>query len=574
MLVSAIRGEWFHIINTNGYASERQLHPSIYKKIRKTNNILKGKVRPHISEDVDGLDLDTYHTLQKRWQNNQIEVEEKRLRLINRYGSLKEVPPSKGPCKNLEEPVIGTKKALVLLIEFQDKKHTISDSRYFQDLLFSKGSNYSMRDYFLEASWNQLDVNGEVSDKWYTSSLRYSQYLDDYSKRGNRPQAQKLVTEAIIQAKNSNKFDFSSYSNKGQIELLLVVYAGHGFDTKLNQKYIWPHTHRLKEPYEIQEGIWVDRYALIPELPSDDVGCACHELGHLLGLPDLYNEEHGPVIGSWCLMSYGCYNNNSKTPCHPSAWCKIHLGWLKPQLIESTLQTYEIPSIIDEKIIYKIDIKNSNGKEYFLLENRQQNGFDKYLPGHGLLIWHVNEDACKLSSPNSDPNHFFVTLEESDGRNELQSNQITLNKKIGNEKARKVLTGDIGDAFPGETINRTFNDFTNPNSNSVNEYKSGVVVTSISDSNDIMNAGIGVLPVSKEQDIYRMESAAMSKTSIKLFSKNFLTFILQDAKDPYQEGKADFIEDLKEQNRFKSFQDGYRKGYRRGLLDAIKDLKK
>ena len=59
-----------------------------------------------------------------------------------------------------------TSYGLVLLIEFKDRKHSIKPD-YFKDLLFSKGSNHSMRDFYLEASWNQLDINGEVNDEWY-----------------------------------------------------------------------------------------------------------------------------------------------------------------------------------------------------------------------------------------------------------------------------------------------------------------------------------------------------------------------------------------------------------------------
>jgi hypothetical protein len=37
------------------------------------------------------------------------------------------------------------------------------------------------------------------------------------------------------------------------------------------------------------------------------------------------------------------------------------------------------------------DERGGGRGEYFLLENRQRQGFDAYLPGSGLLIWHVSE---------------------------------------------------------------------------------------------------------------------------------------------------------------------------------------
>ena len=36
--------------------------------------------------------------------------------------------------------------------------------------------------------------------------------------------------------------------------------------------------------------------------------------------------------------------------------------------------------------------------EYFILENRQQQGFDKGLPGHGLMIYHVHSKMKKVKS--------------------------------------------------------------------------------------------------------------------------------------------------------------------------------
>ena len=289
--------------NAGDLVLERHLHPSIYKRIRKTKELIQENADPEKFRAEGGLDLDTYNALKQRWQDEKVRIEGKKQQLIDRYGSLKDTPPFIGQCKKIN-PVIGIKNALVLLIEFKDKKHTaIYDPDYFKDLLFSEGSNHSMRDYFLEASWNQLDIKGDVSDEWYNTSLNYSEYLDKYPIKGHYPLAQKLVKEAILQAKNSNKHDFSFYAKEGKIDILLVVYAGYGFDNKLDVNYIRPHKDRLLEPVEMQDGLWADRYALIPELPADDLGCACHEVGHLLGLPDFYNQIW--ASGRWLVFD-GC----------------------------------------------------------------------------------------------------------------------------------------------------------------------------------------------------------------------------------------------------------------------------
>ncbi|MDP3066263.1 MAG: M6 family metalloprotease domain-containing protein, partial [Methanobacteriaceae archaeon] len=559
-------------------AFERHLHPSIYKRIIKTNKLLQENLNPDKFRAEGGLDLDTYSALQERWQDQEERIQGIKQEYKAKYGSLKNIPSSIGRCRKIE--MVGTKNALVLLIEFDDIKHTaIYDDNYFKDLLFSKGKQ-SMRDYFLEASWNQLDIKGEVSDGWYTAAHNRAEYLDKYPVKGSYPKAQNLVKEAIIQAKNSNKFDFTHFANDdGKIDMLLVVFAGSGFDTKLNINYIRPHQDKLIEPIEVQEGIWVDRYSMNPELPADDLGCFCHEMGHLLGLPDLYKEGYSPVVGSWCLMAVGCYNNNSRTPAHPSAWCKIHLGWTKPKLVEKNLQTYEIPEIIREKEIYKLEVEGSQGKEYFLLENRQQKGFDKYLPGSGLLIWHVDEGVCVPQAPNSDPNHFFLTLKQSDGKEDLQSDRTELFKNQMLEKLPKDIEGDLGDPFPGITLNRTFNDESHPNSRSYKGKKSFIEVFSISDSEDVMTAKMGIQKISHGNNIQFNFSDAAAEPK-KETTKNFtpLQFIIcnypAQPKGPYQQGKEDYFEDIKKEIGLEDFQDGYRRGYLHGYQEAVKKAKK
>ncbi len=70
------------------------------------------------------------------------------------------------------------------------------------------------------------------------------------------------------------------------------------------------------------------------------------------------------------------------------------------------------------------------------------------------------------TSPNNDPQNFFLTLEQSDGRGELEKNMFELTKKVGSQQAKKALTGDNGDPFPGETKKTVFDDKSLPNSRS------------------------------------------------------------------------------------------------------------
>ncbi|MGZ7050166.1 MAG: M6 family metalloprotease domain-containing protein, partial [Methanobacterium sp.] len=468
---------------------ERHLDPSIYEKIEKTESLLQEGVNEEELKPRGGLDYETYDALMRRWAGTEQKSMEFKQEIYSNYRSLENAPPSIGPCQK-HDPVTGTKNALVLLTEFNDKKHS-HEAIAFNDMLFNKDFKQSMRNYYLEASWNQLDIKGHVNDEWYTLTKNRSEYADDLSNL-HYPKAQKLVIETIENAKNSGKIDFSPYSVDGKIEILIVVYAGSGMDTKLDKNFIRPHQYRLLESIEVQEGIFADKYCLVPELPVDDLGVFCHEVGHILGLPDLYMEGYSPIVGSWCLMGIGDHINDGKTPAHPSAWCKLHLGWTEPKLLDQLPQKHEIPSVIDDKTIYKVEIQDSNGKEYFLLENRQQKGFDENLPANGLLIWHVDESACLKKAPNFDPKHFFLTLKQSDGKDDLNRDRRELIKKAKiMDKPPKEVEGDSGDPFPGITVNRNFNDKSKPNSRSYKGNKSFVEVVSISDSDKLMKAQIG-----------------------------------------------------------------------------------
>jgi hypothetical protein len=53
--------------------------------------------------------------------------------------------------------------------------------------------------------------------------------------------------------------------------------------------------------------------------------------------------------------------------------------------------------------------------EYYLFENRQQNRWDEYIPGHGMLIWHIDFTYSRWASNvvNNWANHQCIDLVEA-----------------------------------------------------------------------------------------------------------------------------------------------------------------
>lgn len=223
-------------------------------------------------------------------------------------------------------------------------------------------------------------------------------------------------------------------------------------------------------------------------------------------------------IGDWGLMSYGSWNDGGNTPAHPSAWCKVLLGWITPTQITPDRSPVENMRINQAEtpgatVIQLLDNPNGaddwdwlgNGTgEYFLVESRQLVGYDSALPGAGLLIWHIDE-----SRGNNDTEaHKLVDLEAADGRNDLD---------INNNQ------GDPRDPFSSD--NAGFTHTTNPNSDLYDGTISGASITNISSAAQPMTAdfqvpsfSISVSPTLDSVIAGKSTSVTVTVTSIGYFS--------------------------------------------------------
>jgi hypothetical protein len=147
------------------------------------------------------------------------------------------------------------------------------------------------------------------------------------------------------------------------------------------------------------------------------IGTICHEFGHVLGLADLYRTDgstSNEVPGSWALMSHGNYLNNGNTPPNLSVWEKYVLGWAEPEMLTAS-KAVNLPA--DGKTYYMLnrsgiipDAGALTTDTMYYFENRQMTGWDKYLPGHGMLTWRVVYDAEEwyYNTPNNTTTRFAL----------------------------------------------------------------------------------------------------------------------------------------------------------------------
>lgn len=90
-------------------------------------------------------------------------------------------------------------------------------------------------------------------------------------------------------------------------------------------------------------------------------------------------------------MDQGSWNNNGNTPAHPSSWSRAQLGWLTPTPVV-TNGTVSVAQLESSGDVYKVRTPAMPGSEYFLVENREQVGYDASIPEAGILTWHVDEN--------------------------------------------------------------------------------------------------------------------------------------------------------------------------------------
>lgn len=400
-----------------------------------------------------------------------------------------DVPALSSPFQRGTLPINGTStlalRAVVVLVDFADNPaDTVNfPPSYYERLLFSIGEHPtgSLREYFLENSNGGLDVTGTVTS-WLRMPRLYSYYVAGKRGFGPYPQnAQKLAEDAVLTADwevNFSNFDNDgpdgvpdSGDDDGYIDALFIVHAGPGYETTLDTMNI--HSHKWVFFFEQNvDGVKAWPYAM--QAQDGRTGVFCHEFGHVLGLTDLYDRDYSSRgLGGWSLMAFGGWNGLGMRPGHLDAWSKIRAGFMTPVVPLNNIAGVSFPPVEREPVAYKLWNSGTGDREYFLLERREKIGFDEYLPGHGLLIYHVDEDV----SGNDNAFHYKVALEQADGLWHLENN---------------ANLGDDGDPYPGSLFKSVFGYETVPGSLGYRGQDSRVRVFNIAQAESLLTADIWV----------------------------------------------------------------------------------
>ena len=341
-------------------------------------------------------------------------------------------------------------RGLVILVNFTDvafetskaeldsmligKNYTRNYTYTYRGKKYNVTSQGSARQYFEDASFGQynpqLDVVGPVTVN------KASTYYGGNNSAGNDKYPEVMIKEACELVNDSVDYSLYDNDNDGYVDFVYVIYAGYGEADGGGDNTIWPHAWHLYSAAGRKcevDGKIIDLYACGNEMDNytkhhTGIGTFCHEFSHVLGLPDLYETtgygDH-KTMGEWSILDYGPYNNDGNTPPAYSAYERFFMGWLTPRLIiePENITLAELNDSQEALLISSSDQHNLIGNDpdpttFYLLENRQQTGWDEYLPGHGLMLTKIQYNYKKWfdNTVNNTAKSMGVDLIEADGK--------------------------------------------------------------------------------------------------------------------------------------------------------------
>lgn len=381
------------------------------------------------------------------------------------------------------QKVIGDRKALVVLMAFDDLdfiKANYDFDRLFNEIGYADdGAMGSVKDYFLWSSYGQLNFTCDVIGPFKAShEMKY--YGKNIGSSGQDKAPLELFKEALSYAtQNVDLADYDS-NNDGYVDNIHIIFAGYGEESGAKSDAIW--SHEMTFPAIEIEGVKIDRYSCAPELRGNygkgisRIGPHCHEMGHALGAMDYYDvdySENGNFsgTGNWDIMASGSWNNEGITPPDFNPYVKIFdFGWCQPQTFEEGYNKI-LPAYESNDQIFMLSTPID--EDFYLVENRQQTGFDSGIPGRGLLIFHIGPDIDSRKPTNSVnslyPQQCYVVCAAAE-------TQYPTNTPSS--------YGDIntsGCTFPGLTQNTEFSDFSIPAAFSFNGAQTGIMLSEITE---------------------------------------------------------------------------------------------
>jgi len=413
---------------------------------------------------------------------------------------------------------------IVILGLFADSPEPHVSSAELQRVLFDGPSEYgTLTEFYSETSGGRFGVRGSVAP-WVRTDVTLAEAVGESYGLGSDAQVGPYLLQSL--AAVDAQIDFGLYDNDGPDGrpnsgdddgfVDAVAFEFLEVSASCGGPAIWPHRWQLRgwaDPTwtdstyrsdDIRVGveggfIRVNDYIIQSTVSCDGSSIQtattiAHELGHVIGLPDLYDSSDGIepehrrwVIGCWSLMaagSWGCGDTDRTEwvrPTHLGPWEKQRLGWLtNVEVVENALgRDVTLEPVITSGHVLKIPF---SPVEYYLVEFRTQQGFDLDLPSSGVLIYHIDESRALRPCPMC-----RVQLEEADGNSGLLRSFL----QGGNR-------GEAGDAFGAFGPDR-FTRSTNPSAASNSGQVRNVTFYDISLDGGVAHLTLSTVAISRSR---------------------------------------------------------------------------
>jgi M6 family metalloprotease-like protein len=405
--------------------------------------------------------------------------------------------------------------AVIILVEFSDRTLTYTSESDWCNWYFSS-SGKTARTYFDEAS-RTLFKPIMAAETWNTANdgvikvtLGYN-HPDPGATIGD---ANRLIVYDALVAANPyiNYAAFDTNPTDGVISAnelhILTIVAGYerGYSAAYSPS-VWGHRWALGwgavgapnlDGVSVCNYAWGGGYMQDGEIHGDHmatIGVSCHEMGHDLGMIDLYDSDASSAgIGGHGLMGYGGWGHTAgdsyigQTPSHPCAWSKIQAGLATPDTV--TANGFQTLYATDSLAYNALKILTGDANQYFLVENRQLSGYDAGLwawfdttsggsDAGGLAIWHIDESV----SDNDTESHKKVDLEEAN-LGSLGYSELDSLVNLGNRR-HYFYDGNA----------QHFGDGTTPSSRLYNNSSTDLDVCAISSAGEAMTCYVTVQPM-------------------------------------------------------------------------------
>ncbi len=274
------------------------------------------------------------------------------------------------------------KDFIVICVEFSNRPASTNPSS-----IMSKISK--MEDYYNEISYGLLNISGTLAvpsgydpdgDGWYNVG-KYDVYYNFSNSVGSRDFLKRVYTVA------DPDVYFAKY------KYIMIICAGNDMAQSYNPNDL--HSHFISfSPGIIKDLRSITNSTITAEL--DPFSVYCHEFGHALGLPDLYDIDNDGIneyfVGRYALMAQGSWNGGGQVPAGMMGFSRMNLSILdvSATVLNNTHKQVKLYSLSEtnNSALIKIPI---TGSKYYLIDYRKKVETDRALPDQGVIISYVDE---------------------------------------------------------------------------------------------------------------------------------------------------------------------------------------